>query len=149
MVFIDEIDIYIASGNGGNGLHSFSKMKSNKSIYDGGNGGNGGNVFLYGNKNHFTLQKLTYKHKYNANDGENGKRNCKTGKNGKDLFIDVPLGTIVYDNERKTFLGEIINHKECLLVVSGGKGGIGNFVTKKYNTKIKYGSVCEIKFLHL
>ncbi|HFL8819544.1 MAG TPA: GTPase ObgE [Candidatus Azoamicus sp. OHIO2] len=150
MKFIDEIDIYVASGNGGNGLISFSNIKNRKTTADGGNGGNGGNVYICGNKNCSTLYKLILKAKYRAQDGWPGKKNCKTGKNGNNLYINVPLGTFVYDNERKVCLGEIINHDYFLLIIKGGTGGIGNNFSKNKNINSKtLGEISKLKFLHL
>ncbi len=153
MVFIDVIDIYVSSGRGGGGLFSFSKNRfSNKRIPDGGNGGNGGNVFLIGDRKHFTFNKLRFKLNYKANDGLDGQRNKKTGKNGKSLFVKVPLGTVVYDKERMFFLGEISHHDEILLIASGGRSGIGNYCfkeKKKYLNKSRYGGIPEIRYLHL
>lgn len=150
MKFIDEIDIYIASGNGGDGLVSFSKIKNTKITPDGGNGGCGGNVYISGNKNYITLYKLKFKTIYRAQNGLTGGKNKKTGKNGKNLYIQVPLGTIIYDNERKLYLGEIIKHADTLLIAKGGKGGIGNHHFKNKNIiKLNIGEISEIKFLHL
>ena len=150
MKFIDEINIYISSGNGGSGLISFSKIKSNKTTPDGGNGGTGGIVYMSGNKNYSTLDKLKTKFKYKAEDGLSGGNNYKSGKNGNDLYIDVPLGIVIYDNERKVCIGEILNHKEILLIAKGGKGGYGNNLFKKnIIKKITSGVPGEIKFLHL
>lgn len=149
MTFIDEIDIYVSSGNGGNGSISFSHTKNNKK-YDGGNGGNGGNVYIIGNKNDLTLNKIKFKIKYKAEDGFNGENNSKKGKNGKNLYITVPIGTIIYDNERKIYLGEILKHNENILIAKGGNAGIGNKIFKKNIQKnINVGKSGEIKFLHL
>jgi len=100
MVFIDEINIYVSSGKGGNGLFSFSSNRfSNYKVPDGGNGGMGGNVYFIGDRNYTTFYRLKFRLNYKAEDGFNGQKNCKTGRNGKDLFIQVPLGTVIYDSE--------------------------------------------------
>lgn len=153
MTFFDEINIYIASGQGGNGLFSFSKNKNAKyKTSDGGNGGNGGNVYIKGNKNYLTLYKLKFKNKYKAEDGWPGKKNNKSGRSGKNLDINVPIGTIIYDKERKTYIGEIKQHEERVLVATGGRSGYGNSNLKNVTnlkTNLKIGGEPEIKFLHL
>lgn len=153
MKFFDEINIYISSGKGGDGLFSFSKNKNAKNKKaDGGNGGDGGNVYLIGDKNYLTLYKLKFKKTYKAEDGYNGKKNNKNGKNGKDLLIRVPVGTTVYDNERKIYIGEIKKNKEKILVAHGGRKGYGNSNLKSVNklkNKLKNGELSEIKFIHL
>lgn len=153
MKFFDEINIYVASGKGGQGLFSFLKNKNSKyKVADGGNGGCGGNVYIVGNKNYLTLYKLKFKKEYKALDGTPGKKNNKTGKNGKDLVIHVPIGTTIYDNERKTYIGEIKKHEEKILVATGGRSGYGNSNLKSLNnlkTNLKSGGEAEIKFLHL
>lgn len=150
MKFIDEIDIYVSSGCGGNGLVSFSKIKNTKITPDGGNGGYGGNVYIRGNKNCITLYNLNFRATYKAQNGLAGGKNRKTGKNGKNLYICVPLGTVIFDNERKIHLGEIIKHEETLIVTKGGRGGIGNHYFKNKNiNKLNIGSSSEVKFLHL
>lgn len=153
MGFIDEIDIYISSGKGGDGLFCFSGNRfSSYKIPNGGNGGNGGNVYLVGDKNCFTFYKLKFRSNYKAEDGYSGQANCKTGKNGCDLNIYVPLGTKVYDKERKIFLGEIFNHNDSFLVACGGKSGYGNFFLRCYKNpseNLKFGSKAELKYLHL
>ncbi|HIH2762393.1 MAG TPA: GTPase [Candidatus Azoamicus sp.] len=153
MTFFDEINIYVASGKGGNGLFSFSKNKNAKyKTSDGGNGGNGGHVYIKGNKNYLTLYKLKFKNKYKAEDGISGKKNNKTGKNGKNLEINVPIGTIIYDKERKLYIGEIKKHDEKIIVAKGGRSGYGNSNLKNItNSKnnLKLGGESEIKLLHL
>ncbi|HIH2763655.1 MAG TPA: Obg family GTPase CgtA [Candidatus Azoamicus sp.] len=153
MTFFDEINIYVASGKGGNGLFSFSKNKNSKyKTSDGGNGGNGGNVYIKGNDNYLTLHKLKFKNKYTAENGAPGRKNNKSGKTGKNLNIDVPIGTIIYDKERKIYLGEIKKDGEKILVAKGGRSGYGNSNLNNINnlkTNLKLGGEPEIKFLHL
>ncbi len=153
MSFIDEINIYVSSGKGGNGLVSFSKKKFSRfAVPDGGNGGNGGNVYFLGDKNYTTFFHLRFRSNYKAEDGFNGKSNGKTGKNGCNLFIKVPLGTLIYDCERGILLGEVIKHGDKILIVSGGISGYGNFFLKQssqlYN-KIRAGGNARLKYLHL
>ncbi|HIH2762698.1 MAG TPA: Obg family GTPase CgtA [Candidatus Azoamicus sp. MARI] len=153
MTFFDEINIYVASGKGGNGLFSFSKNKNAKhKSSDGGNGGHGGHVYIKGNKNYLTLYKLKFKNKYKAEDGASGKKNNKTGKAGKNLDINVPIGTVIYDKERKIYIGEIKKHGEKIIVATGGRSGYGNSNLKNINdikNNLKLGGDSDIKFLHL
>lgn len=154
MFFIDSINLYVASGKGGNGSVSFYK-----SIYDfykrpdGGNGGKGGNVFFIGDKELKTFSKLKSNLNYKAQDGENGQSNRKTGRNGCDLFIHVPLGTVIYDIERNIFFGEILNDGDLLLVLKGGRAGYGNFFLKSCEKgvfdKLIAGGVSKIMHCHL
>lgn len=148
MKFSDEINIYISSGKGGNGLFSFSDKKKP----DGGNGGNGGDVYLICDKNVLTFQHLNYMFNYKAENGFNGGKKNKTGKNGKNLIIKVPKGTTIYDCEKNFFLGKLEEHGEKLKIANGGKFGYGNFFLKnnykKFN-KFKIGGNQVIKFIHL
>lgn len=153
MGFVDEIDIYVSSGKGGDGLFSFSSSKfSSYKVPNGGNGGSGGNAYFIGDENCFTFYKLKFRSNYKAEDGHSGQSNCKTGRRGKDLYIHVPLGTKVYDKERKIFLGEILCHNEKLSVACGGKAGYGNFFLRSYKNaseSLKPGGKLELKYLHL
>ncbi|HIH2763329.1 MAG TPA: Obg family GTPase CgtA [Candidatus Azoamicus sp.] len=153
MTFFDEINIYIASGKGGNGLFSFSKNKNAKyKTPDGGNGGSGGNIYIKGNKNYLTLYKLKFKNKYKAEDGASGRKNNKYGRCGKNLEINAPIGTVIYDKERKIYIGEIKKHGEKILVATGGRSGYGNSNLKNINNlknNLKIGGESEIRFLHL
>ncbi len=153
MTFFDEINIYVSSGQGGNGLFSFSKNKNAKhKTSDGGNGGNGGNIYIKGNKNYLTLYKLKFKNKYKAEDGAPGRKNNKSGKAGKNLDIHVPIGTVIYDKERKVYIGEIKTHGEKILVAKGGRSGYGNSNLKNIDelkNNLKLGGESEIRFLHL
>lgn len=125
MKFIDEVKIFITAGNGGNGCISFRREKYvPRGGPDGGDGGNGGSVFLVGKKNLETLYDLKIRPHYLAGRGGHGKGKKMVGKKGKDVFINVPLGVIVYNGEK--ILGEILTHNQELLVAEGGKGGRGN-----------------------
>ncbi|MFI4853158.1 MAG: Obg family GTPase CgtA [Candidatus Makana argininalis] len=127
MKFVDECNIIVSSGNGGNGCISFRREKYiNKGGPNGGNGGDGGNVWLTGNKHLKTLIYFTFKKKYYAQCGQNGKKNNKTGKKGKDIFIQVPLGTRITDINKNTIICDITYDKQTLLIAKGGKHGAGN-----------------------
>jgi GTP-binding protein len=154
MFFLDSIDLLVSSGKGGNGSISFSGSVSG--VFkkpDGGNGGAGGDVYFIGDKNLKTFNSLNYNINYKAEDGANGKGNRKTGKNGSDLFIRVPLGTIVYDVERSLFFGEILVDGACLLVLKGGRGGYGNFFLKSCDDiifdRLIVGGESKIMHFHL
>ncbi|WGH28167.1 MAG: Obg family GTPase CgtA [Candidatus Shikimatogenerans bostrichidophilus] len=120
--FIDKIYINCISGNGGNGIIHFNKKKKKKiGKPDGGNGGRGGNIIILGNKNINNL--YNFKKNYKANNGEQGKNNCKNGKNGKDCIINVPIGSkIIYNNKKF----KINNNKKKKIILLGGNGGKGN-----------------------
>tara|TARA_Y100001968_G_scaffold205015_1_gene188268 strand:- start:1135 stop:2136 length:1002 start_codon:yes stop_codon:yes gene_type:complete len=125
--FIDYVKIYSKSGNGGKGsAHFFRSRIQPKGGPDGGDGGRGGHVILRGNRNLWTLLHLKYTKHIKAGHGGDGSKNTSTGASGKDVIIDVPLGTIVKDSESKEFLFEITHHKEEIILLHGGLGGKGN-----------------------
>jgi GTP-binding protein len=127
MQFIDSTEIYIRSGSGGNGMVSF-KTASNKPKLgpDGGDGGHGGHVIIMGHAQLNTLSHLRYKTRFAAGDGERGGSSGKTGANGEDVFIKVPLGTELYDAESGRLLCEILGDGQCEVIASGGRRGLGN-----------------------
>ena len=125
--FLDKESILIKSGNGGDGATSFLRFKGiSNGGPDGGDGGNGGNVYFIGDRHKTSLIDFMYKHKYVAENGSKGdKRNCH-GKNGKDLYISVPLGTIITDKETGEFICDIYEDGQKRLIMKGGRGGKGN-----------------------
>ncbi|MEO0185923.1 MAG: Obg family GTPase CgtA, partial [candidate division WOR-3 bacterium] len=130
MKFVDEVTIFVEAGTGGNGCVSFRREKFvPRGGPDGGDGGNGGSVYLQGEKNLQTLYDLQVRPHYKAERGMHGKGKGMNGKSGADKYIPVPLGIEVYKNGK--LIGEILGHKQTLLVAKGGKGGRGNrhFVT--------------------
>ena len=127
MKFVDEVEIEVKAGKGGNGISSFRREKYIEfGGPDGGDGGDGGNIYLKGTKNLNTLADFRTKKKFNAQNGENGMGKNKTGKKGDDLNILVPLGTIVCNTENGVIISELIKNEERLLVAKGGKHGYGN-----------------------
>ena len=127
MKFVDEVDIEIKAGKGGNGIASFRREKYIEyGGPDGGDGGDGGSIYLKGTKNLNTLADFRTKKKFDAKSGENGMSKNKTGKKGDDLDILVPLGTIVLNADNGVLISELIKHDERLLVAKGGKHGFGN-----------------------
>ncbi|HXL55927.1 MAG TPA: GTPase ObgE [Chitinophagaceae bacterium] len=125
--FIDYIRIFCKSGNGGAGSKHFMRTKFNpKAGPDGGDGGRGGHIILRGNKQLWTLLHLRYYKNVIAENGENGSKNNSTGKNGKDIIIEVPLGTIARDEESGKKEAEILEEGHEIILVKGGRGGLGN-----------------------
>lgn len=128
MKFIDNIEIYIKSGDGGSGIVSFRAARNRPKLgADGGNGGKGGNVILQATSNLNTLSSLRYRQWYNAEDGERGGTNCKTGKCGEDKIVHVPLGTVAINHKNGEILGELLEEGQQVIVAKGGKRGYGNF----------------------
>ncbi|MCA1927872.1 MAG: GTPase ObgE, partial [Calditerrivibrio sp.] len=127
MKFIDIVKIIVKAGNGGDGCISFRREKYvPKGGPDGGHGGKGGDIVLVGDSSKHTLLDLNYKHIYKAERGAHGRGNDQNGKWGEDLFIKVPLGTIVKNADNDEIIGEIIKNGETLVVAKGGRGGRGN-----------------------
>ncbi len=125
--FTDKESILIKSGNGGDGAVSFIRYKGvPNGGPDGGDGGNGGNVYFVGDRHKTSLADFMYKHKFIAEDGTKGDRQNSHGKNGQDLYISVPLGTVITDSETGEFICDIFKDGEKRLIMSGGKGGKGN-----------------------
>jgi GTPase len=127
MKFVDEIDVIARSGKGGRGMVSFKADRGRPKLgADGGDGGHGGSLFIRGRKRLNTLSGLHYKHIYKAEDGVRGGSNNCTGRGGKDLILEVPLGTVAYDNETNQVIGEALIDNEKVMIAKGGKKGIGN-----------------------
>ena len=127
MKFIDQTEIWITSGSGGDGIVSFRRARNMPKLGpDGGNGGNGGNVFLIADKGLNTLAPLRYRKEFRAEDGiRGGSSNC-AGACAEDLFISVPLGTIASDASSGEKLGEVTLETSRVLVGKGGTRGMGN-----------------------
>jgi GTP-binding protein len=125
--FVDYVKIHVKSGNGGGGSTHFRREKYiPKGGPDGGDGGRGGHVILRGNKQLWTLLQLKFKKHIKAEHGAHGAGNLKTGSQGKDVYVDVPLGTIVRDDETEELEFEITDHGEEKILQKGGRGGLGN-----------------------
>jgi GTPase len=125
--FVDQIRIFAKSGHGGAGSKHFARTKFNAQAGpDGGNGGRGGHIILRGNKNLWTLLHLRYYKNVIAENGQNGNKNNMTGRDGKDIIIEVPLGTIARDEESGKKEGEILEHDQEIIWIKGGRGGLGN-----------------------
>ncbi|MFA7409845.1 MAG: GTPase ObgE, partial [Bacteroidales bacterium] len=125
--FIDYVKIFVRSGRGGAGSAHLKRVKYNpKAGPDGGDGGRGGHVILRANDQKWTLLHLKYNRHVFAEHGESGSKDIKTGASGKDVYIDVPLGTVARDGETEEFLMEITQAGEEKILVPGGRGGLGN-----------------------
>lgn len=125
--FVDYIKIYCRSGKGGAGSVHFLRAKYvPKGGPDGGDGGRGGHVILKGNNNLWTLLHLRYTRHVYAEEGAPGRGQGKTGAQGKDVFIEVPLGTLARNAETGEIMAEITEHGQEVVLLSGGKGGLGN-----------------------
>ena len=126
MKFVDSVKIHVRSGNGGAGCTSFRREKFiPNGGPDGGDGGKGGDIIFVGDNNKNTLLDLSFQQHQYAENGIRGSGSEKHGRNGKDRYINVPLGTVVKDSEKSEILLEIIKKKEYLLF-PGGRGGRGN-----------------------
>ncbi len=133
--FIDHIKIFCKSGNGGRGSSSFRREKFvPMGGPDGGDGGKGGDIILKGNSQLWTLLHLRYTKHLKAENGEQGQGNKKHGRNGKNIIIEVPLGTIAKSADSNNTFVEILNHNEERVLLEGGIGGLGN-VHFKSSTK--------------
>lgn len=125
--FVDYVKIFCRSGKGGSGSAHLRREKFNpKGGPDGGDGGRGGNIILRGNSQLWTLLHLKFSKHIFAGHGESGSSNNKTGAAGKDVIIEVPLGTVARDESASEILFEITHHGEEKVMVKGGRGGLGN-----------------------
>ena len=126
--FVDYVKINVASGKGGKGSTHLRREKYvAKGGPDGGDGGRGGHIILRGSSQHWTLYHLKFKRHFKAEKGNDGGKNRITGSNGKDVFIDVPLGTVVKNTIDEKIIFEITGDGEEKIICQGGKGGRGNW----------------------
>ncbi len=130
MKFVDEAEILVKAGHGGNGCVSFRREKYvPRGGPDGGDGGKGGDVYVQAKENLLTLYDLRLKRVYMAENGQPGQGKQKNGRKGKDLYIYVPMGTLVYevnDKGEKKLLADLDGRDKSILVARGGRGGRGN-----------------------
>lgn len=125
--FIDEAKIHVISGRGGNGCLSFRREKYvPRGGPNGGDGGKGGDVILVANENMSSLLDFKYKSMYRAERGQHGRGKNQHGASGEDLYISVPVGTVVKEYDSDKVLGDLVKHGQKLRVARGGKGGRGN-----------------------
>ncbi len=126
--FVDYVKIYCRSGRGGRGSAHMHRAKYvPNGGPDGGNGGRGGNVYLRGNRNYWTLLHLRYEKCVFAGHGGNGSKDCSSGKNGEDKYIDVPCGTVAYDAATGKYLCDVTRDGQVVMLLEGGRGGLGNW----------------------
>ena len=126
--FVDYIKLYACSGNGGKGsVHLHREKYITKGGPDGGDGGRGGHIILKGNQNLWTLHHLKFKKHLKAGHGAHGSKSRSTGADGSDVFIEVPLGTVVKDTESGKILFEITDNGQEIILCQGGMGGRGNW----------------------
>jgi GTP-binding protein len=126
--FVDYIKVYASSGKGGRGsAHLHREKFITKGGPDGGDGGRGGHIILRGNKDMWTLFHLKFKKHFRAEQGGDGSKSRSTGKDGTDIYVDVPLGTIVRDSETAEIIFEITENGEEQILLEGGMGGRGNW----------------------
>ncbi len=127
MKFLDQVKIYVKAGDGGDGSPSFRREKFIEyGGPDGGDGGKGGSVILKSEQNLNTLIDYRYQQHHKADRGENGMGQNRTGKNGENLILKVPLGTQVFEEDNKTLIYDFIKSNEKFVAAAGGKGGLGN-----------------------
>jgi GTP-binding protein len=126
-MFIDEAKITVKAGDGGHGCIAFRREKFvPRGGPSGGDGGNGGNIYLVTDSHENTLLKFRFNHTFRAERGRHGEGSTRHGKNGEDLEIKVPVGTVVYDDETGDKLHDFTQPKERALIAQGGRGGHGN-----------------------
>ena len=134
--FVDYVKIYCRSGKGGRGSSHFRREKYiPKGGPDGGDGGRGGHVYLRGNRNYWTLLHLKYERHIMATNGESGSAKRSSGKDGEDRVIEVPCGTVVYDAETGEFICDVTEDGQQVMLLKGGRGGLGNFNFKTANNQ--------------
>ena len=127
MQFIDQAEVEVEAGKGGDGIVAFRREKYVPAGGPaGGNGGQGGSVILVAVGHLQTLLDFKYAHRFKAADGERGGPKNKTGASGADRLVEVPCGTVVYDAETDDILGDLVTSSQTLCVAKGGKGGLGN-----------------------
>ncbi len=135
--FVDYVRICCRSGKGGAGsMHFLRNAKTDKGGPDGGDGGRGGHIILKGNSHLWTLLALRYRKHVLASDGGGGSHNNSHGADGADVVIEVPLGTVVKDDETGKILFEVTKHDEKCILLAGGRGGLGNSTFKSPTNQV-------------
>ena len=126
--FVDYVKLFISSGNGGKGsIHLHREKYITKGGPDGGDGGRGGHVIARGNPNLWTLYTFKFKKHFSAGHGEHGSKNRSSGAQGEDIYIDVPLGTLIKSTETGEIIAEITEKDQEIILLEGGLGGRGNW----------------------
>ena len=148
MKFLDQVKIYVKAGNGGHGSPSFRREKFIEyGGPDGGDGGRGGSIILRSERNLNTLIDYRFQQHHKGERGENGSGQNRTGRSGDDLFLKVPIGTQVFEEDNKTLIFDFKKEAEEFVVAKGGKGGLGNTrfksSTNRAPKKITKGAIGE------
>jgi GTP-binding protein len=156
MSFVDEVEIHVAAGHGGRGALSFRREKFvPRGGPDGGDGGPGGSVYFVANANLNTLLNFRFQKSFEAGRGGHGEGSNRTGKNGKDIVLEVPVGTVIYEkrDEEPVALADLTEDGQRVLIAKGGLGGRGNAAfatsTNRAPRKTQPGLPGEEKELHL
>ena len=127
MKFLDQVKIFIKAGDGGSGSPSFRREKFIEfGGPDGGDGGKGGSIIFISERNLNTLIDYRYKQHFKAERGENGRGKNQSGKGGEDLYLKVPVGTQIFEEDNKTLISDLKSENERFVAAVGGKGGFGN-----------------------
>jgi len=153
-MFVDEVQITVKAGRGGDGLCSFRReMFVPRGGPDGGDGGNGGNVVFTASHRLTTLLDLRYQRHYEAEDGRPGGGSNCTGRTGKEVTVILPVGTVVYDDATNEILADLVTDGETVIIARGGRGGRGNSnfatSTNRVPTRFTHGGEGEERFLRL
>lgn len=141
MIFVDEVEIYVRGGRGGDGINSFRREPYvPKGGPDGGNGGNGGTVYLEAVEGADNLVELQGHHHWIAKNGKPGEGNNRQGATGEDIIVKVPIGSLVFDRETGALLKDLTEPGQRIVVAQGGKGGRGNavFATPTHQTPTEH-----------
>ena len=126
--FVDYVKMHVTSGKGGKGsMHLHREKYIEKGGPDGGDGGRGGHIILRGNENYWTLIHFKFRRHHKALQGGHGSKSRSTGADGSDIYLEVPLGTVVKDSDTEEVLFEITKNHEEVILCKGGKGGRGNW----------------------
>jgi GTP-binding protein len=135
-MFVDEVELELSGGKGGDGVIHFRREKYvPRGGPDGGDGGRGGNIIFKVDPHQNTLSDYRHQKRYKADDGKRGGGKNQTGRSGQDLYLKVPPGTMVFDVESDTFIGDLVEHGQELVVCRGGRGGRGNSRFKNSRNK--------------
>src|SRR3989338_10312632 len=127
MWFVDRVQITVAAGDGGRGCTAFAQPPYIRYPYpDGGDGGDGGDVIVEADQNIATLLDFRFRHHFKAGRGRHGSGNQKTGKQGEELIIRVPVGTVIHDADSGSVLRDLAQAGERVVIAEGGRGGRGN-----------------------
>ena len=153
-MFVDEAQIKVDAGNGGSGCLSFRREKHTpRGGPDGGNGGVGGNVYVVADPHLNTLVDFQFERQFRAENGRPGAGRDRTGRDGENLHIPVPVGTMIYDAETRELIGEVLKPHQSMIVAQGGAHGLGNACfkssTNRTPRKTTAGKIGESRLLRL